>query len=116
MPFEIVRNDIVNMAVDAVVNTANPKPIVGYGVDAGLHRKAGPALLAARKLIGRIGVGEVAVTPGFGLDAKYVIHAVGPIWQGGEHGEEQLLRQCYEKALQTAREKQCESNIAHNGE
>ena len=93
MPFEIVRNDIVNMHVDAIVNTANPKPIIGYGVDAGVHKKAGPELLAAREQVGRIGVGEVAVTPGFALDAKYVLHAVGPIWQDGKHGEEQLLRQ-----------------------
>ena len=100
MPFEIVRNDIVNMQVDAIVNTANPKPIVGYGVDAGVHKKAGPELLEARKKIGRIGVGEVAITPGFNLDAKYVIHAVGPIWQDGTHNEEKYLRQCYDRTLQ----------------
>lgn len=109
MPFEIVRNDIVNMQVDAIVNTANPKPIVGYGVDAGVHKKAGPELLEARKKIGRIGVGEVAITPGFNLDAKYVIHAVGPIWQDGTHNEEKYLRQCYDRALQLALESGCES-------
>ncbi len=109
MPFEIVRNDIVNMQVDAIVNTANPQPIVGYGVDAGIHGKAGPALLAAREKIGRIAAGEVAVTPGFALDAKFVIHAVGPIWQGGEHGEEQLLRKCYDEALKAALQHGCES-------
>ena len=109
MPFEIVRNDIVKMQVDAIVNTANPKPIVGYGVDSGIHKKAGPQLLEARKKIGRIGVGEVAVTPGFDLDARYVIHAVGPIWQDGTHNEEMYLRQCYDKALQAALDHQCES-------
>ena len=109
MPFEIVRNDIVNMQVDAIVNTANPKPIVGYGVDAGVHKKAGPALLEARKEIGRIGVGEAAITPGFQLDARYVIHAVGPIWQGGTHDEEKLLRKCYDRALQLALDNGCES-------
>ena len=109
MPFEIVRNDIVNMQVDAIVNTANPKPIVGYGVDAGIHKKAGPALLEARKKIGRIGVGEVAITPGFDLDARYVIHAVGPLWQDGTHNEEQYLRQCYDRALQLALENGCQS-------
>lgn len=109
MPFEIVRNDIVNMQVDAIVNTANPKPIVGYGVDAGVHKKAGPELLEARKKIGRIGVGEVAITPGFNLDAKYVIHAVGPIWQDGTHNEEKYLRQCYDRSLQMALENGCES-------
>ena len=109
MPFEIVRNDIVNMQVDAIVNTANPKPIVGYGVDAGVHKKAGPQLLAAREQVGRIGVGDVALTPGFDLDARFVIHAVGPIWQDGKHGEEQLLRQCYDKALLVAKNNGCES-------
>lgn len=109
MPFEIVRNDITNMQVDAIVNTANPKPIVGYGVDAGVHKKAGPKLLEARKKIGRLGVGEVAITPGFYLDARYVIHAVGPIWQDGTHNEEKYLRQCYDRALQLALETGCES-------
>ena len=109
MPFEIVRNDITNMQVDAIVDTANPKPIVGYGVDAGVHKKAGPQLLVARQNIGRIGVGEVAITPGFNLNASYVIHAVGPIWQDGTHNEEKYLRQCYDKALQLALDNGCES-------
>lgn len=109
MPFEIVRNDIVNMQVDAIVNTANPKPMIGYGCDAGIHKKAGPALLQARKAIGDIGVGQVAVTPGFNLDADYVLHAVGPIWQDGAHNEEKLLRQCYDNALSLAWEYKCES-------
>ena len=109
MPFEIVRNDITNMQVDAIVNTANPKPIIGYGVDAGVHKKAGPQLLAAREQVGRIGVGEVAVTPGYNLDSKFVVHAVGPIWQDGKHGEEQMLRQCYDRALHAALDNGCES-------
>lgn len=109
MPFEIVRNDITNMAVDAIVNTANPKPVIGSGTDAGIHAKAGPELLEARKKIGSIPVGCSAITPGFGLDAKCVIHTVGPVWQGGEHGEENLLRQCYESALNLALENRCES-------
>ena len=109
MPFEIVRNDIVNMQVDAIVNTANPKPIIGYGCDAGIHKKAGPDLLQARKKVGAIGVGQVAITPGFDLDAEYVLHAVGPIWQDGAHNEEKLLRQCYDKALSLAWEYKCES-------
>ena len=109
MPFEIVRNDITNMQVDAIVNTANPKPIVGYGVDAGVHMKAGPQLLESRQNIGRIGVGEVAITPGFNLDARYVIHAVGPVWQDGNHNEEKYLRQCYDRALQMALDNNCDS-------
>ena len=109
MPFEIVRNDIVNMQVDAIVNTANPRPMIGYGCDAGIHKKAGPELLQARKAIGDIGVGQVAITPGFNLDADYVLHAVGPIWQDGAHNEEKLLRQCYDNALLLAKRYQCES-------
>mgnify|MGYP003563590419 CR=1 FL=1 len=102
MPFEIVRNDITNMAVDAIVNTANPKPLIGSGTDAGIHAKAGPALLEARKKIGNIPVGSSAITLGYGFDAKYVIHTVGPVWQGGGHDEEKLLRQCYDSALNLA--------------
>lgn len=109
MPFEIVRNDITNMQVDAIVNTANPKATIGYGVDAGIHKKAGPKLLVARKKIGSIGVGQTAITPAFDLDAKYVIHAVGPIWQGGSHNEEALLSQCYKEALKLAKEHNCDS-------
>ncbi len=99
MPFEIVRNDIVNMQVDAVVNTANPNPVIGSGVDSGIHKKAGRMLLAARKKIGPIHLGDAAITPGFGLDAKYVIHTVGPIWEEGSHGAEQILSSCYRKSL-----------------
>ena len=86
MPFEIVRNDIVNMQVDAIVNTANPKPVIGSGTDAAIHAKAGPALLEARKGIGPIRSGDSAITPAFDLDAKYVIHTVGPVWRGGLFG------------------------------
>ena len=109
MPFEIVRNDIVNMHVDAIVNTANPKPIIGYGVDAGIHQKAGKKLLEERQKIGNIGVGEAAITSGFDLDAAYVIHTVGPIWQGGKNSEETLLKKCYEHSLKLALENKCES-------
>ncbi|MGN0998122.1 MAG: macro domain-containing protein [Faecousia sp.] len=109
MPFEIVRNDIANMCVDAIVNTANPKPVIGYGVDAGIHRKAGPELLAARQRIGDIPVGGAAITPGFRLNAKYVIHTVGPVWVDGSHREEKLLRACYEKSLRLAKRQGCAS-------
>lgn len=109
MPFEIVRNDIVNMQVDAVVNTANPNPVIGSGVDSAIYRKAGEELLAARQKIGRIPFGGAAVTPGFGLDAGYVIHTVGPVWEGGGQGEEQILASCYRKSLALAKEYQCES-------
>ncbi|MGN1350415.1 MAG: macro domain-containing protein [Anaerovoracaceae bacterium] len=109
MPFEIVQNDIVNMQVDAVVNSANPDPVIGSGVDSGIHKKAGYELLAARKKIGCIDVGDAALTPGFGLDARYVIHTVGPVWNDGHHREEELLSSCYRKSLALAKEHGCES-------
>lgn len=109
MPFEIVRNDIVNMQVDAVVNTANPNPVIGSGVDSGIHKKAGHELLVARQKIGCIEFGDAVITPGFGLDAKYVIHTVGPIREDGNHGEEQILSSCYRKSLALAKEHECES-------
>ncbi|MEG0156696.1 MAG: macro domain-containing protein [Anaerovoracaceae bacterium] len=109
MPFEIVRNDIVNMQVDAVVNTANPNPVIGSGVDSGIHKKAGHGLFLARQKIGCIALGDAVITPGFGLVAKYVIHTVGPVWEGGQHGEEQALSSCYRKSLALAKAYGCES-------
>ena len=109
MPFEIVRNDIVNMQVDVVVNTANPNPVIGSGVDSGIHKKAGHELLVARQKIGCIDFGDAIITPGFNLNAKYVIHTVGPIWEDGNHGEEQILSSCYRKSLSLAKELECES-------
>lgn len=109
MPFEIVRNDIVNMQVDAVVNTANPNPVIGSGVDSGIHKKAGHELLVARQKIGCIDFGDAAITPGFDLDARYVIHTVGPVWEDGSHREEQILSSCYRNSLTLAKEHGCES-------
>jgi O-acetyl-ADP-ribose deacetylase (regulator of RNase III) len=90
LPFEIIRNDITKMTVDAIVNTANPRPVIGAGVDSAIHDKAGPELLAARQKIGAIRCGEAAITPAFQLNAQYVIHTVGPVWDGGSYGEETL--------------------------
>ncbi|MBO7251425.1 MAG: macro domain-containing protein [Oscillospiraceae bacterium] len=109
MPFEIVRNDITNMHVDAIVNSANPRPIVGLGTDSSIHKKAGPELLAARKKIGPIARGQAAITPAFGLSAKYVIHTVGPVWAMGSYGEESLLRSCYDQSLKLALQYDCKS-------
>ena len=109
MPFEIVRNDIASMVADAIVNTANPRPVIGLGVDSAIHEKAGPQLLAAREKIGDIDVGCAAITPAFGLRAKYVIHTVGPVWDGGSYGEEALLRNCYDNSLKLALEHHCQS-------
>ena len=109
MPFEIVRNDIVNMKVDAIVNTANPRPIIGAGTDKAVHDKAGARLLLARKEIGHIAIGEAAITPAFDLDANYVIHTAGPIWRDGKSSEEALLASCFKNSLRLAKEKECES-------
>jgi len=109
MPFEIVRNDIVNMKVDAIVNTANPRPIIGAGTDKAVHDKAGARLLLARKEIGNIAVGEAAITPAFDLDVNYVIHTAGPIWKDGRSGEEELLASCFRNSLGIAKKKDCES-------
>ena len=109
MPFEIVRNDITNMCVDAIVNSANPRPVVGLGTDSSIHEKAGPELLAARQKIGPIAMGQAAITPAFRLHAKYVIHTVGPVWDGGSYGEEALLRSCYDQSLKLALEYDCKS-------
>lgn len=109
MPFEIVRHDITRMTVDAIVNTANPRPVIGRGVDSRIHEMAGPDLLAARQRIGNIAPGCAAVTPGYGLQAKFVIHVVGTQWRGGMFGESMLLRSCYDSALTLALENGCQS-------
>lgn len=109
MPFEIVRNNIVNMYVDAIINTANPHPVIGSGVDTAVHEKAGSKLLEARKKIGDIPMGEARLTPGFELLATYVIHTSGPVWNDGNSGEEELLRACYRNCLALAKEAECES-------
>ncbi len=110
MPFKIIRNDITKVAADAIVNTANPKATYGGGTDSAIYKAAGEKLLLAeRKKIGEIERGEVAVTPGFNLNAKYIIHTVGPRWMDGNSGEFKILSSCYEKSLYKAVELGCES-------
>lgn len=110
MPLLIVRNDITAMKVDAIVNTANPLPLVGSGVDRAIYKKAGwLELLKLRRQIGNLAVGEVAVTPALNLQAKHILHVVGPRWRGGNNQEEQKLATCYRKILDTAIELECES-------
>ena len=109
MPFEIIRDDITRVAADAIVNTANPDPVIGAGTDSAIHRAAGPGLLAAREEIGKIPVGSAAETPAFDLPAKYVLHTVSPEWVDGAHGEEALLRQSYDAALAFADRLGCRS-------
>lgn len=110
MPLKFIRNDITKMQVDAIVNTANPEPTYGAGVDAAVYMAAGVAeLLAARNKIGRLSEGDVAITPGFKLPAKSIIHAVSPRYIDGASGEEEKLRACYKKSLQLAKEAGCKS-------
>lgn len=110
MPFQIIRNDITKVKADAIVNTANPNVAVGDGVDSAIYKAAGKEkLLEARKKIGLLMPGEVAITDAFDLDAKYIIHASGPWWTDGRKGEEACLRSCYAKALQLAKDYGCNS-------
>ena len=80
MPFQIIRNDITKVEVDAIVNTANPEAAIGGGTDWAIHNAAGPELLEARKIIGEIHTGQSVATPAFQLPAKYVLHTVSPAW------------------------------------
>lgn len=106
MPFKIVRNDITKMNTEAIVNTANDHATVGTGCDSAVYKAAGyDALLSYRKeKIGFVPEGEAFITPGFQLQAKFIIHAVSPLYMGGNQGEEEKLRSCYRKSLQIAKE------------
>lgn len=110
MAFQIVRNDITRISADAIVNTANPAPTFMAGTDAAIYQAAGAEkLLKEREKIGVIEEGEVAVTPAFDLDAKYIFHTVGPVWQDGSKGEKDTVKKCYENCLKKAVELNIES-------
>lgn len=109
MPLEVIRNDLTNMKVDAIVNSTDPSLTGSGGVDGLIRKKAGPKMLKACTSLGGCRVGEAKITKGYDLPCKYVIHTVGPQWIDGNHGEIELLKSCYLNSLELAKKKNCKT-------